>query len=177
MNYFDFYEIPISFLPDEEEIKKKFYENSKKYHPDFYINENAEKQNEILNLATFNTNAFNVLSSLDKRIEYILQLYQLIHDSEKYTLPQDFLMEMMIINEEVMEAKSDADKEKMHKIRSEVAIIETQLNEELLHALKEFDGKKEEFRHEELLKIKDIYYRKKYLLRIKDSLNKFVPLS
>ncbi|HHH50193.1 MAG TPA: Fe-S protein assembly co-chaperone HscB, partial [Saprospiraceae bacterium] len=52
MNYFEFYNIPISFDVDAKALKKIFYANSKKYHPDFYTLENEEKQQEILQLST-----------------------------------------------------------------------------------------------------------------------------
>ncbi len=48
MNYFEFYNIPVSFLPDQNLVRKKFYAFSKDYHPDFFVNESEEKQNEIL---------------------------------------------------------------------------------------------------------------------------------
>ena len=42
MDYFQFYDIPLSFKPDQVVVKKKFYELSKTYHPDFYISESEE---------------------------------------------------------------------------------------------------------------------------------------
>ncbi|RZL52049.1 MAG: Fe-S protein assembly co-chaperone HscB, partial [Pedobacter sp.] len=44
MNYFELYELPISFNPDQAIVKQQFYALSKKFHPDFYINESEEKQ-------------------------------------------------------------------------------------------------------------------------------------
>jgi molecular chaperone HscB len=173
MNYFEFYNIPVSFFPDEEEVKRQFYLNSKKYHPDFFVNEPKDKQDEILQLSTINNEAYKTLSSLEKRVEYILELNGLISEGEKYTLPQDFLMEMMEINEEIMELGPKPDEEKLAVIKSKVAVTEKEINEELMKVLKEFDSLKTEANSSILLKIKDIYYRKKYLLRIKDSLDKF----
>ncbi len=172
MNFFEFYDIPVSFLGSEEEIKQKFYANSKKFHPDFFANESEEKQSEMLDKATFNTNTFKTLSNPEKRIEYVLSIFGLLEDGDKHVLPQEFLMEMMEINETIAELEPE-DTERIEKLFSDVAILEHQLNDELYASLVDFDAQKESKREEVLLQVKDLYFRKKYLLRIKDSLNKF----
>ncbi|RYF47962.1 MAG: Fe-S protein assembly co-chaperone HscB [Cytophagaceae bacterium] len=78
MNYFELYELPITFNPDQSQVKKQFYALSKKYHPDFYINEPAEKQQEVLELSTQNNKAYNVLKDPQKRLQYILELNNLL---------------------------------------------------------------------------------------------------
>ncbi len=74
MNFFEFYNIPIAFKLDEAALKKTFYANSKKYHPDFHTLESEDKQDEILELSTINTEAYKILSDFDKRMKYILDL-------------------------------------------------------------------------------------------------------
>ena len=68
---------------------------SKEYHPDFYVTESEEKQQEVLELSTLNTNAFNTLKDENKLIEYVLRLEEKLVDGENNELPQAFLMEMM----------------------------------------------------------------------------------
>ncbi len=173
MNYFEFYGIPEAFNVDQCVVKRKFYELSKTYHPDFYINHSEEKQQEILDLSTINNKAYQVLSSASKRLEYILQLHLHVVDGEKYQLPQAFLMEMMDVNEDLMELEFEPDPEAIQNISERVSLIEEDLLSELDGLTKEFDEAKEDQRENLLLKIKDLYYRQKYLLRIRDSLNKF----
>ncbi|HRD80271.1 MAG TPA: Fe-S protein assembly co-chaperone HscB, partial [Saprospiraceae bacterium] len=62
MNYFEFFRLPLSFQLDEEALRKAFYANSKKYHPDFYTLESEEKQTEILELSTINNQAYHTLA-------------------------------------------------------------------------------------------------------------------
>src|ERR1700744_4735735 len=121
INYFDFYGIPESFHPDVAALKKKFYELSKQYHPDFYATDTDEKQQEILELSTINNKAWQALSDPAKRLEYILRHHELLVDGAKPALPGDFLMEMMDINERLMEIE-DADQ--WGEINSEVLAIE-----------------------------------------------------
>ena len=173
MNYFELYNLPVSFHVDEAQVKKKFYELSKKFHPDFYINESDEKQAEILELSTANNKAYQVLSNPLKRIEYVLQLNNLMVEGDKYQLQQDFLMEMMEVNEALMELEFDDDPIALEKIRNEIAAIEKGLFDELYRHTTQFDAEANPENETILLKIKDIWYRQKYLLRIRESLNKF----
>lgn len=173
MNYFEFYDIPEAFHVDEGLVKRKFYELSKTYHPDFYINHSEEKQQEILELSTVNNKAYQVLSNPGKRLEYILQLHGHAIEGEKYQLAQSFLMEMMEINEALMELEFEADPAVIENTEKQISEIESALNTELLNYTSLFDQQSGAEKETLLLKIKDIYYRQKYLLRIRESLNKF----
>jgi len=173
MDYFELYTLPVSFHVDEGQVKKKFYELSKKFHPDFYINESDEKQAEILELSTENNKAYQVLSNPLKRIEYVLQLNNLMVEGDKYQLPQDFLMDMMEVNEALMELEFDDDPSALERIRNDVSNIEKSLFDELYRYTTQFDAEANPQNKTILLKIKDIWYRQKYLLRIRESLNKF----
>ena len=172
MDYFSVYSLPVSFSIDPNVVKKKYYELSKRYHPDFYINQPVEKQQEVLELSTINNQAYQVLSDPQKRLQYILELKGLIHEGESYPLPQEFLMEMMDINEALMELQFDADPQRLAELKSEVQLVEKALNDQLSQLTALFDTQTEEKRAQTLLAIKDIYYRNKYLSRIKEGIRK-----
>ncbi|SFG89470.1 Fe-S protein assembly co-chaperone HscB [Pedobacter insulae] len=172
MNYFDFYEIPISFNPDQDVVKQKFYALSKKYHPDFYINESQEKQEEILELSTLNNKSFQVLRDDQKRLQYILQLKGQLVEGENYALPQHFLMEMMEVNEALMEMEFDPDPDKMTTLTNQISEIEDALRRDLHALTASFDQSDEESQEASLKEIKDLYYRNKYLYRIKERLSR-----
>lgn len=170
MNYFEFYGLPESFELDAAQLKKKFYELSKKYHPDFYASESEEKQEEVLQLSTLNNKAYQVLSDPAKRTEYILRKHQLLTDGDKYPLAPDFLMEMMELNEQVMDAEDEAT---LNPIKVSVKEASDQLDAEEAQQTRGFGSKTKEEQDAALKKILDIYYRRKYLLRIQESLNTF----
>ena len=173
INYFDFYDLPVKFHPDNDLVKKKFYELSKKYHPDFHASESEEKQQEILELSTLNNKAYQVLSNPLKRIEYVLALNYMMTEGEKYKLPQDFLMDMMDVNEEIMELEVHPNATTLLTIQGQVDAIERKLFDELKQHTDAYDNEPEQQHDDTLLKIKDIWYRQKYLLRIRESLSKF----
>lgn len=170
INYFDFYAIPESFDPDAAYLKKKFYELSKQYHPDFYANEDDVKQQEILELSTINNKAYQTLSDANKRLEYILREHDLVSDGAKPQLPGDFLMEMMDINERLMEVDG---KDELAHLTNEVLAIEGDLNEELNTLTAGYEQLDDKAKESRLNDIANIYFRQKYLLRIKESLNTF----
>jgi molecular chaperone HscB len=170
MNYFDFYGIKESFSPDVALLKKKFYELSKEYHPDFYANEGDEKQQEILELSTLNNKAWQTLSDPYKRLEYILKQHDLLQEGAKPQLPADFLMEMMDINERLMEVDDAA---QLAELTSEVLAVEEDIQQKLAAAQKGYAQLNDTAKEERLNEIADCYYRQKYLLRIKESLDTF----
>lgn len=166
-DYFQFYELPVQFNPDQQAIKAKFYALSKQFHPDFYANESQEKQDEVLSLATLNNKAYQTLSHAKKRLKYVLEMKGIVKADESYQLPQSFLMEMMEVNEVLMDLEFEPDAEKTNQIRQEVESIQNALTDELNSLMEQFDGAAD---HPEalLLSIKDNFYRQKYIDRIKE---------
>ncbi len=174
MNYFEFYGIPTSFKVDAGALKKVFYANSKKYHPDFFTLESDEKQAEILELSTLNTEAYKTLSDFDKRMKYILDLKGVMAAEGENKLPQDFLMEMMDINEAIMELEFDFDKTVYHKALKDAQDIENQIFKEIEPILDSYDEALTPL--SQLEEVKNFYLKKRYLLRIRENLSKFAPL-
>ena len=171
MNYFEFYNIPIAFKLDEAALKRTYYANSKKYHPDFYTLESEKKQSEILELSTLNNQAYKTLSDFDKRMKYILDLKEVLAEEGQNQIPQDFLMEMMEINEQLMDLEFDFDAEKFQQIGIELKTLEDNLLSGVNPILESFQDNSEA--DKELLLIKEYYLKKRYLLRIRENLSKF----
>jgi molecular chaperone HscB len=170
MNYFDFYGITETFSPNAAQLKKQFYALSKQYHPDFFANEDDAKQQEILELSTLNNKAYQTLSDPNKVMEYILRTHNLVSEGAKPQLPADFLMEMMDINERLMEIE---DKQQLANVTAEVLAIEGDINEELKNLTHNYTQLDDTAKESRLNDIANIYYRQKYLLRIKESLDTF----
>lgn len=170
MNYYEFYNFKPTFFIDEDQLKKQFYQYSKDFHPDFHALKSEDEQQKMLELSTLNNKAYFVLKSLNTRLEYLLKINQVLVEDEKYNLPPDFLMEMMDINEEIIELEFDPNPDKLESLSKQEKSLEKALEEEIEYLARQYDNSQEQ---DILLKIKDLWYRKKYLLRIRDSLNKF----
>lgn len=171
-DYFGFYGLPVSFNPDLTAIKQQFYTFSKKYHPDFYINEPKEKQDEVLELSTINNKAYQVLSDPQKRLQYILELKGQLIEGENYVLPQSFLMKMMEVNEILMDLQFDPDPVRLTSLKEEIGLIEQGIAADILKLTTSFDTEALVVQEQSLIAIKDLYYRNKYLLRIRERLHK-----
>lgn len=173
MNYFEFYDLPISFQLDEAALKRSFYANSKRYHPDFFTLEDEAKQNEILELSTLNTQAYKTLSDFDRRMKYVLELKDVFEEEGKNSLPQDFLMDMMDINEAIMELEFDYDEATYQKVLSDAQGIENQILEEVKPIIENYQ--EDVTPQSDLEKVKNFYLKKRYLLRILENVSRFAP--
>lgn len=173
MNYFDFFDIPLSYTIDKEKLKKKYYAFSKQYHPDFFMQADASKQAEILELSSLNNKGYHVLIDDDKRLNYLFECFGLIEEGEKNNLSNDFLLEMMELNEAIMELELEDDPKKRKSIQTQLTENKLALEEQIIEALDGLEGASPEKQKEKLLAAKESYLKKKYLLRISDSLDKF----
>lgn len=155
MNYFELFGLPVSFIPDKNELSRKYVELQKKYHPDFYTLEPEQEQAEALEKSSQVNKAWKLLRHPDETMKYVLQLKGVLEEAEKYQLSPDFLMEMMELNEELDENSP-----------ARVAQLEKDLYAAVRPIIENYDEATTP--REDLLKIKDYYFRKKYLQRILD---------
>ena len=174
MKYFDLYDLPVSFLLDEKALKKKFYQLSKQFHPDFFTLESDEKQAEILELSTINNDAYKTLSDFDKRMAYILKEKGVYAEEGQNKVPQDFLMEMMDINEALMELEFDFDENAYQTAKVAVENLDKSIYSDIEPILENYDDAT--VSADDLEKIKNFYFKRKYLLRIQNNFSKFAPL-
>jgi molecular chaperone HscB len=171
-NFFELYGIPVSFHPDLAKIKAKFYELSRLHHPDRFAQASAEERAESLRMAALNNDAYKTLNKPDATMAYILRLNGLLEDEEKYTLPPSFLMEMMDLNELISEYEAAPDNEDYKiQVAETLKNLLGQWTEEALKLTNKFDAGEQN--KELLLQIKDYYFRKKYLLRIQERIDRF----
>jgi molecular chaperone HscB len=168
MNYFELYGLPVLMKVDVSEIKKKFYELSRKYHPDFYTQDDETRQAEVLEKSADVNKAFKVFQNTDDTIKYVLQLKELVHDEEKYELDPEFLMEVMDINEKLMELEMGGDKETLEECEQQTKELLNEIYTDVAHIVENYqEGITTE---KELLQVKGYYYKKKYLQRILDKI-------
>ncbi|MBK8548867.1 MAG: Fe-S protein assembly co-chaperone HscB [Saprospiraceae bacterium] len=173
-DYFSFYSISPCFFPDISELKKKYYGYSKQYHPDFFTLEDKKKQSEVLELSSYNNKAYTTLSDFNKRIKYILSLFFDVSEETSHKMDDDFLMDMMELNENISEVSIENDEDKMNGVKEEIEKRISDLDLSILPEMKSFDVGNREINL--LEKIKDYYFKRKYILRIQENIANFAGL-
>jgi molecular chaperone HscB len=170
MNYFEFYQLPISFNIDTSDLKKKYLEISRKYHPDFYLNSTLAEQNKALEISSYNTIAFNTLNNFNSTIKYVLEILNMLTPDEKFQLPSAFLMEIMELNETIADVELNKhNAEAVLKCNAEIDALKKQL----LNTVQFIFEKKNltAYTQQELQLVKEYYFKNKYLARLKEQLN------
>ncbi|WP_375436604.1 Fe-S protein assembly co-chaperone HscB [uncultured Hymenobacter sp.] len=175
-NYFEFYDLPETFQPDEAALKRRYYALSREYHPDFHATASPGRQQEILRLATLNTNAYRTLSDPDLRMAYILGQHGLLEEG-KQEMPPNFLMEVMDLNEQIMEFEFEPDLEAAKRVEDEVNALTQTLDAGIEPVLAGYPGLPTDARPQALQQVRTYYLKKRYLLRIRESLTKFAARS
>jgi len=155
MNYFELFGLPVSLKIDQGKLAQKYFELQKKYHPDFFTQATEHEQDEALEISSRLNKALKVFKNREETIKYVLQLKGLLEEEEKYQLPPAFLMEMMELNEELSEGSP-----------AQIAAIEQELYSSIQPIIENYNDAATSTA--DLLKLKEYYYKKKYLQRILD---------
>lgn len=165
MTYFELFDIPVQLKVDTTTLSKTFFELSRKYHPDFFANDTDEKQAEVLEKSAQLNKAWKTFQNTDATIKYVLMEKEFLEEEEKYELPPAFLMEVMDINEQIMDAEDAAATKDLDQI---ITDLQTEIYEPVAKIVEDY--KEGTTTKEELLQVKEYYYKKKYLDRIRQQL-------
>jgi molecular chaperone HscB len=165
-NYFQLFELAPAFRVDKALVRKKYLELSRRYHPDYFANASEEAQQQALQMTADLNKAVKVFNNEDDTIRYLLQQKGLLEDEEKYALPPQFLMEMMELNEAADEARTTEAKQ---AIQTKIAEVENEIYAPVQSIVERYqEGVSSE---KELLQVKDYYFKKKYLRRLRQQLD------
>jgi molecular chaperone HscB len=156
MNYFELFGFEEAPAIDKRLLSEKYFLLQKQNHPDFFTQASEAEQEQALAQSADINKAFTTFQNEDKTIEYFLQVKDIVATDEKYQLPNDFLMEMMEINE-TLEEKDGV------TVTAELAEIEKGLYQSIEPVIKDKTLYNDAA---SLEKLKAYYYKKKYIQRI-----------
>ncbi len=159
-DFFQLYGLPQTFHPDPALVRQQYYALSRQHHPDRFAGSGGAEYTEALRMSALNNDAYRTFSNPDRTMGYLLKLHGIVEDEEAYKLSSDFLMEMMELNEAVEDNPEDA----LSSWTSALADWQSGADA-LMRRFEEGDRSPELF-----AALKDAYYRKKYLMRIREKL-------
>ncbi|MBC7536954.1 MAG: hypothetical protein H7258_14785 [Ferruginibacter sp.] len=161
MNYFELFGIPSAPTVDRSSLAKRYFELQRENHPDFFTQATMEEKDEALKQSADINKAFKIFQDREMTLEYFLLSVAILEQEEKYNLPQDFLMEMMEINESLADEGDSITREKLTEYLDSLLADVTPVLD---------NYNKETTSQTDLLRLKDYHYKKKYLNRILDRL-------
>jgi molecular chaperone HscB len=139
INYFSYLGLKKQLNLDLDELEKKFYEMSRKYHPDYFTNgDDIEKEISIERTAFLNS-AYRILRDPVQRAKYLLQLEWGEIPQEAKKVPPEILMEVMELQEKLQEEKFEKDIEKKKILWDELNHIRMDLKSKLISLNSELD--------------------------------------
>jgi len=160
MNYFELFEIPVTPKVDPSTLTKKYFELQRKNHPDFFSDATDTEKQLIIQLSADINKAYTTFKDDQKTLEYFLMLNGIKEHDEKYNLPNEFLMEMMDFNEELLEISKET---AIKKIKEYKMLLFNEIKDSI-------ENYEQQTSEEAMLKMKEYYNKKKYLNRILDRL-------
>ena len=163
MDYFKLFDLPVGFKVDAKLLRKRFFEKSRTAHPDHFVNGSTQEQEGALQTSAELNKAFKTLSDEDLTTQYILQQKGLLVPDEKFVLPPSFLMEVMELNEELSEVQGSASTGESQELAARLQAFDEELYAPVAGIMEHYrEGSTSEA---ELLKVKEYYFKKKYLDR------------
>jgi molecular chaperone HscB len=165
-NYFELFSLPVTFIIDKASLKKRFYQMSREFHPDYHTLASEDQQTVVTEKYAMINKAFNVLSDDFSRRQYILETTGLLTGSDD-KLPPSFLMEMMDLNEEIESLLTSGSENATFRAHEVIFHYDKVLEDEMAT----FELYSDKVAHSDigvLNKIKECHLKTRYLLRIRE---------
>lgn len=101
-NPFTIFGLAPAFHVDEQDLRKAFHRLQREWHPDFFVADPAKYAEALAQTAIIN-DAYKAIATFRARVESLLKMHNTGIDKGN-VLPQDFLLEMMDLNDQIDEA-------------------------------------------------------------------------
>lgn len=109
-NYFEIFNLPVSFDLDASQLSELYRELQKEVHPDKFVNAGEQQSRLAMQVTSLVNQAFETLKSPVSRAHYLLKLAGLdIDHDQDTTMDPMFLMEQMELREEIELVRSKND--------------------------------------------------------------------
>ena len=119
-DFFTLFGLPRKLGIDPDELRRRFYDWSRKFHPDFFQRSPTEEQAISLDNSALVNSAYRTLRDPISRAEYLIRLEERAAKAIPAKAPEDLLEELLEIQEALEEAKaSGLDSEARRRLERE----------------------------------------------------------
>ena len=118
LNYFEIFGIDAQISIDIENLNSQYLILQSKFHPDKFVNATNLEKSMATRVSTYINDAYNTLSDLVNRVDYILQLNNYSKDEHTTFKNTNFLTEQMMLSEKI----ENADPSQYVEIKNEISI-------------------------------------------------------
>jgi molecular chaperone HscB len=126
-DYFEFLGFKELLDINRDKLETKFYELSKKFHPDYYSNGSDVEKEFSLDKSSYLNKAYKTLKDPFSRAKYLLKQLWGEKTEQQKNIPQELLMEVMELHEMIDSLKQETDPGKKHELETEVNRIRDEL--------------------------------------------------
>jgi len=173
-DYFRYLGLPRKLNIDLKDLEHRFYELSRRFHPDYYQQKSEQERAISLENAAILNTAYRTLQDPVRRVEYLIRLEEGAAKEIPTKAPADLFEEILELQETLEEykrlKKTREDQVLRERLLSELARLEARKKaqeEELYRLFKKWDALKDDQKkgeRDEILKaMKDILSHRSYL--------------
>lgn len=123
VDYFALLGVPRVFDLDADDLREKFLALNRHAHPDFHVDDSPEVQGLSLRVSAAVNDAYRTLQEPARRAAYLLELLGGASAVDDKSVPEGFLGTMMMMQEEIADAKAAGQDEELRRLRG---VLQTQ---------------------------------------------------
>ena len=117
LNYFEVFGIDPEISIDLENLNNQYLVLQSKFHPDKFVNSSNLEKSMATRISTYINDAYNTLSDLVERVDYILHINNYSKDEHTTFKNTNFLNQQMMLSERI----ENADSREYIKIKNEIS--------------------------------------------------------
>ena len=115
-DHFHLFGLPRRYDIDEKSLHDSYIALSRHAHPDYHVEDAPEVQSLSMTVSSQVNQAFRTLSDPVRRAAYLLELLGGPSSADDKSVPEGFLETMMMMQEELQDARAAADEEALGRL-------------------------------------------------------------
>ena len=156
-NYYDFFEIPHQLSLDPQDLEKRFYALSRKWHPDRFARASAEERQAAIDASAVLNDGYRTLRDPILRAQFLLKENGFdIGEQQSKDTPPELLEEVFELNM----ALEEADETAIAGARKRFEAMRAEVDAELLGQFAQYDRGQD---RETLANVRSLLNRRKYI--------------